>query len=59
MSTEQNFLVRYALHNFVTCAFKRGKHVFTIKCKESQDMVRHASYLIKESFGESVEIKIV
>lgn len=59
MSTEQNFLIRYALHNFVTCAFKRGKHVFYIKCKESQTMVRHASYLIKESFGDSVEIKIV
>ena len=59
MSTEQNFLVRYALHNFVTCALKKGHHVFTIKCKESQTMVRHATHLIKESFGETVEIQVV
>ncbi|HEY9079896.1 hypothetical protein [Magnetovibrio sp.] len=58
MSKEENFLIRYALHNFVTCAFNRGRRVFTIKCKESQTMIRHATYLIKESFGDSADIKL-
>jgi len=59
MNTEQNFLVRYALHNFVTCAFKRGKRVFTIKCQQGHTMVQHATYLIKESFGDNADIKLV
>jgi len=59
MSTEQNFLIRYALHNFVTCALTSGKRVFYIKCKEGRTMIRHATSLIKGSFGEAVEIKLV
>ncbi|NQU58364.1 MAG: hypothetical protein HQ513_14095 [Rhodospirillales bacterium] len=59
MNKEQNFLVRYGLHNFVTCARARGKHVFFIKGLEDQSMICHAKYLIKSCFGEAAAIEVV
>lgn len=59
MSTEENFLVRYGLHNFVTSTLASGRQVFLIKSKQSQDMISHAMYLIKGKFGDNVDIKLV
>lgn len=59
MSKEQNFLIKYGLHNFVICAPMRGKRVFSIKSTESQEMIGHAKGLIKGSFGEAAEIQVV
>jgi len=59
MNKEQNFLVKYGLHNFVTCAHSRGKHVFFIKRLEDQNMVCHAKYLIQSSFGETATIEVI
>lgn len=59
MTKEQTFLITYGLHNFVTCALKSGKRVFFIKCKEGQSMIRHAKHLIKESFGEATDIRMI
>ncbi|MBC8269075.1 MAG: hypothetical protein H8E36_10030 [Rhodospirillaceae bacterium] len=59
MNKEQNFLVRYGLHNFVTCERARGRHVFFIKGREDQSMICHATYLIKDGFGETTPIEII
>lgn len=59
MSTEQNFLIIYGLHNFVTHALKKGKHVFFIRAKAGRNMICHAKTLIKESFGETTDIHVV
>ena len=59
MNTEHNFLVRYGLHNFVTCTQTNGKNTFFIKCLANQNMIYHAEYLIKEAFGETMDIKLI
>ena len=59
MNTEQHFLIKYGLHNFVTCARTSGKQVFFIRSTESQNMTNHAQHLIKEGFGETVDIRII
>jgi hypothetical protein len=58
MNKEQNFLVRYGLHNFVTVALAGDHHVFAICKAEGRKMVGHAQYLIKESFGEAAEVRL-
>lgn len=58
MSREQDFLVTYGLHNFVTYSLKRGAPSFCIKSKEGQNMVRHAKTLIEGSFGKSADIRV-
>lgn len=58
MSREQNFLVTYGLHNFVTYKLKRGEHSFLIKSKESQNMISHAKALIEGNFGKTVRIQV-
>ena len=58
MSREQNFLVTYGLHNFVTYTLKRGEHSFFIKSKESQNMISHAKALIEGRFGKTADIQV-
>ncbi len=58
MNTEQNFLVRYGLHSFVSFAQLNGKDTFVIKNRESESMICHAEYLIKETFGEVMKIHL-
>jgi|GEM_PF-502414 hypothetical protein len=58
MIKEQNFLVRYGLHNFVTYTLERGKHVFSIKGTEGMNMIKHAQTLIEGSFGQSASIRV-
>ena len=59
MNKEQNFLVRYGLHTFVTCERTSGSHVFFIKGMEGQNMICHAKNLIKGGFGETTTIAVV
>jgi len=59
MSNEQDFLIKYGLHNFVTGSHKRGKRVFVIKGMENQTLVSHAQHLIKEGFGASATIQMI
>ncbi len=58
MSREQNFLITYGLHNFVTYSRKHGKHAFFIKSQERQKMINHAKALIVGSFGEAAGIHV-
>ena len=58
MMREQNFLVTYGLHNFVTYTLERGKHVFFIEGKEGLNMINHAKTLIEGSFGKSANIRV-
>jgi len=58
MSREQNFLVTYGLHNFVTYTPKHGAHSFFIRGSERQKMIRHAKSLIEGTFGETVDIQV-
>jgi len=58
MSREQNFLVSYGLHNFVTYTPKRGAHSFFIKGSERQKMIRHAKSLIEGTYGKTAEIHV-
>ncbi len=58
MSNEQNFLVTYGLHNFVTHAQSEGKHIFTIRGMESQKLIRHAKSIIAGSYGNAADIQV-
>ena len=58
MSNEQNFLITYGLHNFVTHAQSQGKNIFTIRCTESQKMISHAKSLIAGSYGKAADIQV-
>ncbi len=58
MSNEQDFLIKYGLHNFVTGSHKRGKRVFIIRGMENPILVSHARHLIEEGFGASTSIQI-
>ena len=58
MTTEQNFLITYGLHNFVTFAQPGGKHTFTIQRAEGPKMIDHAKSLIQGSFGKSAQIHV-
>lgn len=59
MSNEQNFLIRYGLHNYVSHVQTNGKQsTFFIESKESQNMVGHALSLIKDRFGNSANIHL-
>lgn len=58
MNKEQNFLVTYGLHNFVTYTLEQGKHVFAIDIREGLNMVRHAQTLLEGRFGEIANIRM-
>lgn len=58
MITEQNFLVRYGLHNFVTFRQNEGKNIFFIRSLESQNMIRHAQRLIKDTYGDVLDVQL-
>ena len=59
MNTEENFLVRYGQHNFVSCTRLNGERTFFIKGLESHSMICHAENLIRETFGEVMAIQRV
>ena len=59
MNNPQNFLITYGLHNFVTHAQGKKKHVFFVGNKEGQKMANHAMNLIRGSFGDSADIQMV
>lgn len=58
MSREQDFLVTYGLHNFVTYSLKRGERSFFIESKESLNMISHAKALIEGNFGKTADIQV-
>ncbi len=58
MSNEQNFLITYGLHNFVTHARSEGIHLFTIHGMESQKLIGHARSLISEIYGRAAVIQV-
>ncbi|MDP7426091.1 MAG: hypothetical protein QF394_11835 [Rhodospirillales bacterium] len=59
MSNEQNFLIRYGLHNFVTHVQTSSmQSTFFIESTESQNMVGHALTLIKDRFGDSANVQL-
>ena len=58
MSNEHNFLITYGLHNFVTHAQSKGRHIFTIHGMESRKMISHAKSLIAGSYGKTADIQV-
>lgn len=58
MIQEQDFLIRYGLHNFVTFHQKGNLPSFSIKITETTKMVRHAQNLIRETYGEMTDIRL-
>jgi hypothetical protein len=59
MSNEQNFLIKYGLHNFVTHVQTSSmQSTFFIESTESQNMVGHALTLIKDRFGDSANVQL-
>ncbi|MEJ2122860.1 MAG: hypothetical protein P8Z76_19610 [Alphaproteobacteria bacterium] len=58
MSNEQNFLITYGLHNFVTHAQSEGKLTFTICGMESQKLISHAKALIAGRYGNDIHIQV-
>ncbi len=59
MSKEQNFLIKYGIHNFVSCALEGGKNVFYIRKSERDNMIAHAKKLLQGGYGDQVEIHVV
>lgn len=59
MNKEQIFLIKYGLHNFVSCANKAGKNVFSIRKNARENMIRHAKSLIQGGYGDGAEIQLV
>ena len=59
MSNEQNFLIRYGLHNFVThVQINRKQSTFFIESTENKNMVGHALTLIEDRFGDEAKIQL-
>jgi len=58
VSKEQDFLITYGLHNFVTHKHKSGEHSFFINRKERQKMISHAKALIEGTFGKTADIQV-
>lgn len=59
MKNENNFLITYGLHSFVGHVTNGDKGIFTICARAGQKMVRHATALISECYGESAAIQLV
>ena len=59
MSKDQIFLIKYGIHNFVSCALNGGKKVFYIRKSERETMITHARSLIEGGYGKAVEIRMV
>ena len=59
MNTEKHFLIKYGLHNYVSCARTHGRKVFSIRSIEGQNMISHAEKLIRGGFGETAEIQVI
>ena len=58
MRNEQDFLITYGLHNFVTHARSEEMHLFTIHGMESQKLIGHARSLISETYGRTAVIQV-
>jgi hypothetical protein len=59
MNIEQNFLIKYGLHNFVSMHRTSMNNVFLIRSAEGPNMSNHAKNLIKECFDETAKIQII
>ncbi|MDV7341532.1 hypothetical protein RYZ26_18145 [Terasakiella sp. A23] len=59
MNKEQIFLVKYGIHNFVSCALNGGKQVFYIRKSERDTMIAHAKNLIQGGYGETADIRVI
>ncbi|NVJ93078.1 MAG: hypothetical protein HWE34_15550 [Methylocystaceae bacterium] len=59
MSSQQTFLIRYGIHNFVSCMENSGNIAFLIQKSERQTMVRHAQKLIQGAYGEQADIRVI
>jgi len=59
MSVEHDFLVKYGIHNFVSCAEKAGKQTFFIRKSERDSMIKHAKSLITGAYGDTTDIRII
>jgi hypothetical protein len=59
MKNENNFLISYGLHSFVTHAKEGNRAVFTICAREGKKMIRHATSLISECYGETAAVQVV
>lgn len=56
MNNENNFLITYGLHNYVSYVRDGEKRVFTICREEGQKMTRHAASLIAGRYGTNTKI---
>lgn len=56
MTREENFLITYGLHNFVTVTNQRRATAFTISGTEGPGMIRHATNLIRGAYGDATPI---
>ncbi len=59
MNQEQEFLIKYGIHNFVSYQRLQNTPVFSIRKSVRHKMVSHAQKLIQGAFGELAEIKLI
>ncbi|MDV7341327.1 hypothetical protein RYZ26_17085 [Terasakiella sp. A23] len=57
MTQTQEFLIRYGIHNFVSCQNTGPTPVFSIKSSVHHKMARHAKKLIKGAYGDATDIR--
>lgn len=56
---DQDFLIKYGLHNFVTSARTGERLVFFIRNAGGQTMIDHAKKLIEGSFGPTATVAVI
>lgn len=59
MRNEDNFLITYGLHSYVTHSRVGGRSVFTIGAPAGQKMIRHATSLLAGRYGQDASIRVV
>jgi hypothetical protein len=58
MNQQQDFLIRYGIHNFVSYHAQGTTPAFLINKTAHHKMVRHAQELIQGTYGEAAQIRL-
>ena len=59
MSKEQEFLIKYGIHNFVKCEQMGTNVMFKISKNQRETMIDHAKKLIQSGYGQNIEIRVM
>jgi len=57
INKEQDFLIKYGIHNFVTVKTQGNSPIFLIERTMNPKMISHAQNLIQGAYGTKTKIK--